>query len=253
MVRTPYQRHLPTRRSRCWCPHQQPPKSPAGGEDTVPAASPHPAKPLLVSSPTTTVMPAGGEDTRPAAPLKNPLHRSHFTYLKTLVGMVFKQYDGLYFTTATVLHWYPLFEHDDFKEIIISALRYCVNEKRAEVWAFVIMNTHIHLVWRILDPFELMSVQTTLLRYTSKVFLSTLKDQNDLTTLDIFRVDKIDRKYQIWKREALSIEIFTDKVLRQKINYIHNNMNKKGFDDLKYKYSTASYYATGEKTWDFVK
>ena len=167
--------------------------------------------------------------------------------------MVFKQYDGLYFTTATVLHWYPLFEHDDFKEILISALRYCVNDKRAEVWAFVIMNTHIHLVWRILDPFELMSVQTTLLRYTSKVFLSTLKDQNDLTTLDIFRVDKIDRKYQIWKREALSIEIFTDKVLRQKINYIHNNMNKKGFDDLKYKYSTASYYATGEKTWNFVK
>ncbi|MBK8832785.1 MAG: hypothetical protein IPN60_18370 [Saprospiraceae bacterium] len=49
MVRTPGQRQ-----SCWWC------------DDTRPAAF-GTAKPLLVSSPTTTVMPAGGGDTRPAA------------------------------------------------------------------------------------------------------------------------------------------------------------------------------------------
>lgn len=37
------------------------------------------------------------------------------------------------------------------------------------------------------------------------------------------KVNKNDRTYQIWKREPLSIELFTEKALLQKLEYVHEN------------------------------
>ncbi|HJW31570.1 MAG TPA: hypothetical protein VJ508_20235, partial [Saprospiraceae bacterium] len=61
-----------------------------------------------------------------------------------------------------------------------------------------------------------------------------------------------DRHFQIWKRNALSIEILSHNVLWQKINYLHLNRTRKGFNDVDYKYSSAHYYFTGIRDWDFL-
>lgn len=161
-------------------------------------------------------------------------------------------YSDLYFTTATILNWYKLLSRDSNKDIIIDAFRYCVKEKRATIWAFVIMQNHIHLVWHILPPYELTFVRQGMLKFSSQKIISQLVDDGNFKTLNNFKVGRQDRNFQIWERNPLSIPIFSDKVLEQKINYIHNNLGKKGLDDLSYKYSSASYYETGVKNWDFL-
>ena len=164
-----------------------------------------------------------------------------------------KQYSDLYFTTATILHWNHLLSEDKFKDIIIDAFRFCVDQKRADIWAFVIMSNHFHLVWQILEPNELKHVRQSLLKFTSQKIIAKLLDDGQIQKLEEFRVRRGDRNYQIWKRDPLSVEILYDKVLNQKINYIHNNLLKKGFNDLEYKYSSASYYETGIRNWDFLR
>ena len=77
-----------------------------------------------------------------------------------------KKYIDLYFTTATILHWYPLLSDDRYKDVIIDSFRFIVEQKRATIWAFVIMDTHIHLVWQILDPHLLWQVRRDMLKYT---------------------------------------------------------------------------------------
>ena len=64
-----------------------------------------------------------------------------------------------------------------------------------------------------------------------------------------------DRKFQVWQRNSLSIDLRTKKVYEQKLNYIHNNPVKAGiciFEE-EYKYSSAKFYITNEKDCDFLE
>ena len=69
-----------------------------------------------------------------------------------------------------------------------------------------------------------------------------------------FKVDKIDRTYQFWKRYALSIELFTEKVFLQKMKYIHHNPVKAGIckKAADYKYSSAKFYDVGRDEFQLI-
>ena len=150
------------------------------------------------------------------------------------------------FFTATILDWKPLLQNDDYKDIIIDALRFAIKKRRINLYAFVIMNNHIHIVWQQLPPFTKSQVQLGFMKYTAQKIKYDLQ-KNNLHLLKEFKVDTKDREYQIWKRNPLSIELFTPAVFHQKIDYIHNNPVRAGLckypED--YKYSSARYYETG--------
>jgi putative transposase len=61
------------------------------------------------------------------------------------------QYAGEYpqFFTAGIKGWYKLLQDDKYKDIIISSLRFLVEDKRIKLYAFVIMSDHIHLIWQM--------------------------------------------------------------------------------------------------------
>lgn len=56
------------------------------------------------------------------------------------------QYAGEYpqFFTASIKGRYKLLNHDKYKDIIISSLRFLVEDKRIKLYAFAIMSDHIH-------------------------------------------------------------------------------------------------------------
>lgn len=162
-----------------------------------------------------------------------------------------RRYVNLYFITCTLLNWNPLLKEDDFKEIIIDSFRFLVGNKKVTIWAFVIMDNHIHVIWQIIEPNTLQKVQSSLLKYTAQQFKFKLNDENRPNILNQFLVHKRDREYQFWKRNSLSIEIYSDRVLMQKANYIHMNPERKGLPE-DYLYSSKSFYETGMKNWDFL-
>jgi putative transposase len=53
------------------------------------------------------------------------------------------------FFTATTLDWKKLLKPDHYKDIIINSLRYLVTNNRVILYAFVIMDNHIHLIWQM--------------------------------------------------------------------------------------------------------
>ena len=74
--------------------------------------------------------------------------------------------------------------------------------------------------------------------------------------LEHFKSENKDRKYQIWKYNSLSIELYSEKVFEQKLDYIHNNPIQAKWalallpED--YKYSSAGYYYNGEFKYEFL-
>ena len=73
---------------------------------------------------------------------------------------------------------------------------------------------------------------------------------SDPVFLEEFKVNKHDRAYQFWKREALSVELFTPVVFSQKLEYIHNNPVLAGLCNFpeEYYYSSAHFYNSGIDT-----
>ena len=157
------------------------------------------------------------------------------------------------FFTASIKGYHKLLEEDKYKDIIIDSLRFLVEDKRIVLYSFVIMSDHIHLIWQMQPLIHPQHVQRDFLKYTAQKIKFDLQ-KNNPGLLEEFRSDANDRTYQFWKRRALSIELRTDKVYQQKLDYIHWNPVKAAMCKLpeEYKYSSAQFYHTGIDNWGFL-
>jgi putative transposase len=69
------------------------------------------------------------------------------------------------FFTATILDWKHLLKPDKYKELIIESLKFLTGEKRVEVFAFVIMSNHLHLIWKVREGHRKENVQKGFLNF----------------------------------------------------------------------------------------
>ena len=53
-----------------------------------------------------------------------------------------------YFWTATINKWQKLLWEDRYKDVVINSLEYLSSAGKIDVYAFVIMPTHLHLIWK---------------------------------------------------------------------------------------------------------
>jgi putative transposase len=154
------------------------------------------------------------------------------------------------FFTATILNWKMLLKPIEYKEIILNSLKYLVHEQKVNVNAFVLMDNHIHLIWQLEGNLRQEDIQGLFLKFTAEAFKKELKINNSEFLKDFF-VNKADRKYQFWKRNSLSIELYSKAVFEQKltgcVSYIHDNPVNAGLRKLpeEYYYSSAKFYETG--------
>ena len=77
---------------------------------------------------------------------------------------------------------------------------------------------------------------------------------DDAKMLSQFLVNAKDRKYQFWERNPLSVDLLSEKVIVEKLKYIHENPVRAGFCSYpeEYKYSSAALYKTGIDNWKFL-
>ena len=55
----------------------------------------------------------------------------------------------IYFWTATINSWMNLLDKDEFKQVVLDSLRHLSEKGKIDVFAFIIMPNHIHLICRI--------------------------------------------------------------------------------------------------------
>ena len=60
-------------------------------------------------------------------------------YRKTYEG-------GLFFLTCTVVDWLDLFTRTEDADVLLNNLKYCQEHKGLELYVYVIIPNHIHLV-----------------------------------------------------------------------------------------------------------
>jgi len=165
---------------------------------------------------------------------------------------------GLYFTTMTVRHWIDIFTRRIYNDIIVDSLNFCIKTKGLEVYAWVIMTNHLHLIIRAKDNFLLTDILRDFKKFTSKEIINTIKNNpqesrkewllRGFTKTDNAPIANRREQYQFWQVGSHPVELWSAAVIDEKMNYLHQNPVKSGFvfraED--YLYSSAADYA-GEK------
>jgi REP element-mobilizing transposase RayT len=161
---------------------------------------------------------------------------------------------ALYYGTFQIVNWLDLFTRKAYKDILIDSLKFCQENKGLEIYAYVIMSNHMHLLIR--SEKEILSDTIRDFKsYTAKEFLKVIDSAEESRKewmLNLFEFaakrHKRNSKYQIWTHENHAELIYSNKFIDQKINYIHENPVRAGIVENAedYVYSSAGIYA-GQK------
>ncbi len=153
-----------------------------------------------------------------------------------------------HFVTCTVLNWMPLFTRPQTVDIILEALLHRQQESGWKIYGYVILENHLHLVIQC----ENLSKEFPQFKsFTARKLIDYLKEcraEHLLKQLAWFKKrHKADRDYQLWEEGYHPQMIENEDVLRQKLDYIHNNPVKRGYVDepVHWRYSSARNYEQG--------
>lgn len=161
--------------------------------------------------------------------------------------------EGTYFISFAVVNWLDVFTRNKYKNIIIESLHYCQKEKGMEIFAWCIMTNHIHLIFRSINSYKPELLIGDMKKFTSKAIVKAIEEnpqesRKKWLLSEFLKAGKESsnvKKYQFWRHDNKPIELWSNKVIDEKINYIHNNPVEAGFvfraED--YVYSSAIDYS----------
>jgi REP element-mobilizing transposase RayT len=78
----------------------------------------------------------------------------------------FMEIGEIFFWTATINQWQKLLQPDHYKDVIINSLDYLSNTVKIDVFGFVIMPNHVHLIWRTNELNGKETAQGSFLKFT---------------------------------------------------------------------------------------
>lgn len=161
-----------------------------------------------------------------------------------------------YFLTLTVVKWVDIFTRCNYKDIVVESLNYCIENKELEIYAWVIMSNHIHLVAKVEKGNEDIGMSSFLRdfkKFTNRSIIYEIKNTNESRRewlLDKFsfeaRKTARAKNYKLWKDDNHAIDLTNNNFDPfEKIHYIHNNPVRAGIvnEPQHYRYSSACDYA----------
>ncbi len=156
--------------------------------------------------------------------------------------------DHSYFLTLTVVGWIDIFARQRYSDEIIESLKFCTEKKGLEIFAYVIMPSHIHMVARCLKG-NLNEVLRDFKSFTAKKILHLIENEPGESRrewlLHMFKYyatfQKQNANYMFWEKTNHPIELSYPAIGKQKVEYIHNNPVTAGYvvDPASWYYSSA--------------
>jgi REP element-mobilizing transposase RayT len=141
-----------------------------------------------------------------------------------------KNIEKAYFVTITSVDWVDVFTRLNHKMTIVDSLRYCQKHKGLEIYAYVLMPSHLHMMCRAKEGFELANIMRDFKKFTSKKIIQNIVEEPESRRewlLGLFSKAcehlKRGQDYKVWQDGYHAEEISTNKFIYQKLNYIHDN------------------------------
>jgi len=148
----------------------------------------------------------------------------------------FYEAQGAYFISFSVVNWIDVFTHELYFIEIIKSLDYCRKNKGMQIYAYCIMPSHIHMIFRAENnnPSDIIRDFKT---FTSKRIVQMIEKNPQESRKEwlLWMFKRAGEKhsnvktYQFWQQDNHPIAIWSLSVFEEKLNYIHQNPVKSGF------------------------
>ena len=157
--------------------------------------------------------------------------------------------DRPHFLTSTIVEWMPLFTNPQITALVLDSLRFLQKDRQVVLYAYVIMEHHLHL---IASSPALKARVKEFKSFTARQIIDYAEGREFVGLLEKLHNAKEAHKtksmYQVWQEGSHPQEIYEEKMLIQKIDYIHNNPVRRGYVDeaREWRYSSARNYGRME-------
>ena len=176
-------------------------------------------------------------------------------------GYQIRDQPALHYLTIQVADWIDVFTMQIYRNIILDSLRYCQKNKGLQIFGYVIMPNHIHIIANSPNG-ELSNTLRDFKKFTAKNIIACISNDNESRKewmLNRFEYNaqrhSRNENYQMWTHENHALVIYSPQFAMEKLEYLHNNPVRAGFvrkpED--YVYSSASNYAGTESLLEIVK
>ena len=165
-------------------------------------------------------------------------------------------HQDIYFITFAVVEWVDALSRPYYKDILIDSFKHCQQNKGLIIYAYVIMNNHVHMIESAAEGYNLSDILRDMKKFTSKKIIAAIEDNIQESRkswmLWLFRSNGErnfnNQVYQFWQQDNHPICLDNTIMLKQRLNYLHNNPVKDGIveEPQHYVYSSARDY-TGVK------
>jgi putative transposase len=158
----------------------------------------------------------------------------------------FGEAESPHFLTCTVIGWLPVFTRPETVQILFDSWQFLQDQNRMVLLGYVVLENHIHF---IASAENLAKEVGDFKSYTARRIIDYLTERHMRTLLDGLEYHKVrhksDRQFQLWQEGSHAQIIETEAIMRQKLEYIHDNPVKRGYvsDPTHWRYSSARTYA----------
>lgn len=151
-----------------------------------------------------------------------------------------KNQSAVHFVTFTVHQWADVFTRSAYVDILLESLEFCQKEKGLEIYAWVIMNNHCHLIISAKNN-NLSDVIRDFKKFTSKAIFNAIEINTKESRKDwLLKVLKYNDRIWFWEEGYHGEEIFSQSFFDTKLNYIHLNPVRAGIVEKEEEYLNSS-------------
>jgi len=164
----------------------------------------------------------------------------------------FKNPTAVYFISFATVYWIDVFTRQIYFSILAESIKHCRKEKGMEVFAYCFMPSHVHLIFRS-DKEAPSGLLRDFKGFTARKLIKAIEENPQESRKEwlLWMMKRAGHKtinvtnMQFWQQHNKPIELWSGKVIKQKIEYIHNNPVVQGFvtDPIHWKYSSARNYS----------
>jgi len=162
-----------------------------------------------------------------------------------------------HFITFSVVEWIDALTRSEYKDIIVESLQHCIKKKGLQLNAWVIMPNHVHLKMSAKVGFTISNILRDLKKFTSKQIVKAIKENPKESRTDwmIYMFERAgkrnssNKEFQFWQQDNHPIELINPGMLKQKLDYLHENPVRAGivFEPQQYIYGSAMDYCTNQR------
>jgi REP element-mobilizing transposase RayT len=162
-----------------------------------------------------------------------------------------KNEEGLYYLTFATVEWLDVFTRKHYKDIVVDSINYCQREKGLELFSWVLMHNHMHMIVKAKEGFKLSEIIRDFKKFTAQRIIKAIqkKPESRIDWLlgEMLKAGEANSKkqsYQLWRNDNHPIELSSNEVIKQKADYIQNNPVLEGIvaRAADYLYSSAKNY-----------